>query len=231
MIGREQATVRKRILALYDSTVESTTRCLDKRTPAGLRTLVETVFLSVNKAQTDLAPAKVGISLTLQCGAGCAWCCYAPVDAGPLEVLYIAEKLRKKLSSAQLAELEDRLEQAPRASLDPVERVRTGQGCPFLNKKARCTIYDFRPLACRGLASTDAAKCRSDASGETEAAAPLYGPYYDIAAGVSQGLLDGLHSMGFDARQLQLPAAVLRALRTRNAIESWLSYGDVFGGL
>lgn len=71
------------------------------------------------------------------CKKGCAFCCYIPVECTKEEVDLCLE----------LAE--------------PGE-VKQGDfaPCPFLDRKNKsCRVYEYRPLACRGMTSTSKVKC------------------------------------------------------------------------
>jgi Fe-S-cluster containining protein len=73
----------------------------------------------------------------IACKAGCAWCCFIPVEC-------------------------TRAEYDLAASLAAPAAVKAGdfQPCPFLDRKARtCSVYPYRPLSCRQYNSTSRLKC------------------------------------------------------------------------
>ena len=94
------------------------------------------------------------------CRAGCDHCCYQVVGVTPPEALAIAAELRRSLSPDALARVIVHVnEAADRArGLDAAERFSPDHPCTFL-EAGRCTIYEVRPLACRGMNSLDAAEC------------------------------------------------------------------------
>lgn len=79
------------------------------------------------------------------CSEGCSHCCYVNVNVTLYEAEYIA----------RMAGLPD-----PDASPNR-RRDYTDTPCPFL-KDYRCSIYEFRPMACRAFASLDSAEYCAD---------------------------------------------------------------------
>lgn len=73
-----------------------------------------------------------GPSKKAVCSRGCAWCCKIGVDTLKIEALYI--------------------QVATGIKIDPKAKKQTGTlgYCPLLNKKTgECTVYQYRPSACR----------------------------------------------------------------------------------
>ncbi|HET7538652.1 MAG TPA: YkgJ family cysteine cluster protein [Polyangiaceae bacterium] len=105
-----------------------------------------------------LARAPAG---ALACRAGCDHCCHQPVGLTPPEALAIAAHLRRTSSPEQLAAVAARLSQRAKETrgLSSAERFSPDHPCPFLDG-ARCSIYEVRPLACRGMNSLDAEDCK-----------------------------------------------------------------------
>jgi Fe-S-cluster containining protein len=94
------------------------------------------------------------------CKAGCDHCCYQGVGVTPPEAIAIAEHLRSTRSSEELERLTAHLgqEREKTRELSSTERFSPEHPCPFL-ESARCTIYEARPLSCRGMNSLDADDC------------------------------------------------------------------------
>jgi len=96
------------------------------------------------------------------CQAGCDHCCYQPVGLTPPEALAIAAHLRQTLTPEALLVLAARLAERVRETrgLSSAERFSPDHPCPFL-ARGQCSIYEVRPLACRGMNSLDAEECKS----------------------------------------------------------------------
>jgi Fe-S-cluster containining protein len=91
------------------------------------------------------------------CRKGCFFCCFQPVEANLPEVLLLADHLRRTLSPQEMSALRERMDHHQ-------ERVRANPGgnalCP-LNVEGSCTVYEARPLLCRGFNSLDAKECEA----------------------------------------------------------------------
>jgi Fe-S-cluster containining protein len=110
-------------------------------------------------AEALLSRAPAG---AVACKAGCDHCCHQPVGLTPPEALAIFAHLRQTLTSAELAAVALRLAQREREArgLSSLERFSPDQPCPFL-ERGQCSIYEVRPLACRGMNSLDAEECKT----------------------------------------------------------------------
>lgn len=87
------------------------------------------------------------------CRAGCSHCCHIGVAVTRAEAELISEEthmpLRPQPATSALAVVE-----ATQRAAD--ELARQPRPCTFLSERGRCTIYAFRPLACRQLHNLDA---------------------------------------------------------------------------
>ncbi|MDC0677580.1 YkgJ family cysteine cluster protein [Sorangium atrum] len=94
------------------------------------------------------------------CRAGCDHCCHQSVGVTPPEALAIADHLRSTLSDAELARVAQHVSGCHdrTRSLPSAERFSPDHPCPFL-RSGRCSIYEVRPLSCRGMNSLDAGEC------------------------------------------------------------------------
>lgn len=93
----------------------------------------------------------------IYCHEGCSGCCHLAVHATFPEAVAVASQL----SASQSAELTNYVEHIKKAHKSwgnlknyLKEHRQTLGPCPFLSKAGSCTIYQFRPLACRALLST-----------------------------------------------------------------------------
>ena len=162
-----------------------------------------------------LARAPAG---AVACQAGCDHCCYQSVGVTPPEALAIRDHLRKTRSAADLAavaaHLAERHDRTRGLSSD--ERFSPDHPCPFL-REGRCSIYQARPLACRGMNSLDAGECATrlrdpaaraaflaDGSGGRSYMEPIRA-VHAVSAGIQLGLSE-LYDL--DMRPLELTAAL-----------------------
>jgi Fe-S-cluster containining protein len=191
-------------------------------------------------ATSKIAEAALsGSANGLACRAGCAHCCYQAVGVSPPEALAIHEHLLATRSTEELDALDRRLRDADEKTrgMGLTERLSPELPCPFLEEGA-CSIYEVRPLACRGKNSLDAAACERtlhDAEARRafiagKLAVPCYREpiraFHAVAAGL-QLALEELHRL--HAEPLELTAA-MRLLRgdPEGVPRRWLAGEDPF---
>ncbi len=104
----------------------------------------------------------------MQCGRGCALCCYGLFDVTFPDALVVAEGLDSlsedvrtgvKARAAVVQQLIMReapglthpylLRHANEARIDSIADSAKGSRCPFLGERSECLIYKHRPMACR----------------------------------------------------------------------------------
>ena len=173
------------------------------------------------------------------CHSGCAHCCCQDVGVSAPEVFAIHEHLRATRSPAELDDVISRIRAADDRTrgMTSSERLSPDNPCPFLVDE-RCSIYDVRPLACRGTNSLDADACARALRDPDARAQFLAGKltipcflepiraFHAIAAGV-QLALDELHGLEV------LPLELTRAMRIMvddpdTAPQRWLGGQDPF---
>jgi hypothetical protein len=144
--------------------------------PPGLARIASSAALAADEELVQLrslAPPE----RPLACQPGCAWCYFHPVALSVAEVARIVRHLRSALDADALAALKRRFA--------AIASERRGRGpdafrraCPFLEAD-RCSIYNVRPLACRGMSSSDASACERDSLAGTQTA-PVYEAQRDL---------------------------------------------------
>src|SRR5262245_48547621 len=107
------------------------------QTNAAVLRLAEQLHRTMSAA-IDALPSKAQHA----CAPGCFFCCYLPVDVLAPEAFRIAAHLKQTRSPGELAELVYRL-------AAPSRRDPGTHPCVFLNQ-GRCSIYEVRPMVCRG---------------------------------------------------------------------------------
>lgn len=106
-----------------------------------------------------LAQAPAG---TVACQAGCDHCCHQAVGVTAPEAIAVFDHLQRTRSAAELAELARRVADLYERTrgLSSSERFSPEHPCPLLDA-GQCSVYEARPLACRGMNSLDAQECQT----------------------------------------------------------------------
>lgn len=153
------------------------------------------------------------------CGKGCGWCCHQRVGAAAVEVLYIAEQLRHR---PDFETISARLEAWPQ-----------GRACAFLVDGA-CSIYELRPLKCRGLYQLDARWCMTTYA---KLDLPLFGPppsheYQtppkDVFDGAVFGLALPFHRANRDCPGVDFVPALKAIIHRPDATQAWWGGEKIF---
>jgi hypothetical protein len=173
------------------------------------------------------------------CRAGCAHCCHQTVGVTAPEVFAIHAHLRATRTPDELDAFAGRLRAVDDRTrgMATLDRVSPDFPCPFLVDE-RCSIYEARPLACRGTNSLDASACERSLHDPVTRAAFLAGmvsvPCYlepmSAFQAVTAGLqlaIDQLH--GLEATPLELTAAMRIMIDDPDTVpEQWLGGKDPF---
>ncbi len=215
-------------MSLPRQTVSQSTHAMlgTQPTTSTLSQIVEHGFEQIAEAQaTNPAP--------LACAAGCAFCCYHPVDITAPEAFAIADYLRTALSDAEFEAIAARLaaHAARIQTLSHDEHALAKMPCAMLNN-GQCGIYSARPFACRAWHSTSAVRCEAIFThGDPLSMIPpldmaLYNAQWDVVYGVAEGI----RQAGLDDRPYELHSMLHRVLTTPDAAPRWLRGEDVFAG-
>jgi Fe-S-cluster containining protein len=157
------------------------------------------------------------------CAPGCDFCCYLPVDVLAPEAFRIAAHLQRTRSPADLATLVYHLGAQGQYGLGL-------RPCVFLADH-QCSIYEVRPLVCRGYNSLSRERCeayhhdpQADLRGTKDRVAGR------LAEAMEDGVIAGIEALGLDAQWYELSGAVLRALETTDGPRRWARGETVFEG-
>lgn len=157
------------------------------------------------------------------CQIGCTYCCRFPVAASAPEILRIAAYVRDRFDPARQAALDARLDAhiAATGGMDMEQRDRVRPDCPFLESGA-CSVYEARPVACRGVSSYDADACREDCDQPGAGVEIPTNALRELAHGaVREGLAVACRSAGADHRPLELARAYRIAAADPTLAETW----------
>jgi Fe-S-cluster containining protein len=203
----------------------------DAPTLEGVISLTESAMASTSRLVGGfLAHAPAG---ALACKAGCDHCCYQPVGVTPGEALTILQHLRRTRSPEELERLTAHVTTLRERSrgLTSAERFSPEHPCPFL-EAGRCSIYEARPLSCRGMNSLDATECETrlrDPVARAEFVAHGGGHLFvepvrafrAVSAGLQLSLSELYH---LDSRPLDLSAAMELLLKGEASLGSaWVA--------
>ena len=120
--------------------------------------------------------------------------------------------------------------------LSSEKRLASQLPCAFLVDDC-CSIYEVRPLACRGGNSIDAEFCRrhvediENVQREEELEGSPYWIHavpYNVMRALREGLTTGMKKWNLGQEKLELTTATLIALQDKNALETWIAGTDVF---
>jgi uncharacterized protein len=157
------------------------------------------------------------------CAPGCSFCCYLPVDVLAPEAFRIAAHLQQTRSPGELTALVYGLGVHAQQAFG----VRP---CVFL-ADGYCSIYEVRPMVCRGYNSLSKERCEAfyhdptiDLRGTKD---PIAGR---LAEAMEDGFISGLTTLGLDAQWYELASAVLRALEATAGPARWAQGEAVFEG-
>lgn len=167
---------------------------------------------------------EVPLERPLACGPGCHTCCNQPeVTASALEVLVVARAVRAALDADALAALK-----AATASARDRHAAAEVFLCPLL-KDGLCSIYEWRPLVCRGGNSYDKSACvQAVENAYNTVEVPVYGPQVDIAARTLQALRNAIGQTGRDDRVFDFASALSLALDDDTVENRWRAGEAVF---
>lgn len=166
---------------------------------------------------------------TIDCKAGCNYCCFYHVMVTPLEVFTITEHIRR-LPDAEQREVVDSVRQyVDRVKgLNQDQHIHTNIQCSFL-KAGRCSIYAIRPIACRGHHSADVNVCRRTFDDVSSAeCAPMVYQRKVVSTGMDNALLLLQKMAGREVAKYEFHAALFEALTNKASVKRWRSGKSAF---
>jgi Fe-S-cluster containining protein len=97
------------------------------------------------------------------CASGCSYCCHMPVHLTAVEAVAIAAYVYESFDVPARADTAQRLASTAEAiaPMSDAEFKDSRNPCALLDDEGRCSVYEARPLACRGFHSTSAEVCQA----------------------------------------------------------------------
>lgn len=157
------------------------------------------------------------------CSAGCDFCCHFYASATVPEVIGIAALIFETWTAEEREELLVRLERyrAETSALTPREVPLSRRPCPLLRNR-RCSVYDVRPLACRGWHSKDVEACKKmfafPTASTTRVPMDVRGA---LTTQLSRGIADGVARRGCMSTKVGLVSGLATVLRNPGAADAW----------
>jgi len=179
----------------------------------------------LERAQSEQPPEH-----TLACRHGCSHCCYQPeVTVTAIEIFRVSAFITSHCSAEEITALISILPEpthSPKPSSAPTPWVLIA--CPLLIDGA-CSVYDARPLVCRGANSYNVRDCqRAREQNRRQPTIHNYRPQEKAAHLTVDMLRQGIADTGRDAALLNLAPALAIALRQPDSAQRWLDGEQVF---
>ena len=153
-----------------------------------------------------------------------------PVAASAPEVLAIASFVRERFDEERRAALNARVEAniAATVGMDMSRRDRVRLDCPFL-EAGKCTVYEVRPVACRGYSSYSVDDCRKDFERPGTGVDVHTNDFRELVYGaIREGLATACKSASVEHRLLELVRAYRIASEDPTLAETWRSRPEAF---
>lgn len=165
----------------------------------------------------------------LGCKDGCAFCCYQSVEVTIPEAILVAASLADPTDPRRNTVVETA---RTLKGLSDQKRRRTSRACPLL-VDGKCSVYDDRPLMCRGLFAAESAHCRAAHIAATTGGPDVPIEIFPLAQyfvlGDQAGLRGILKDMQLQYDLVELTQAVGAFLEDPGLIERWLAGETIFG--
>jgi hypothetical protein len=164
------------------------------------------------------------------CRSGCTYCCTFPVAASAPEVLAIATFVRERFDAERQAALGARIDAnvAATEDMDMSQRDRVRLDCPFL-EAGECSVYEVRPIACRGVSSYSVEDCREDYEHPGAGVGIRANGLRELVFGaVRDGLAVASKTASVEHRLLELVRAYRIASEDAKLAETWRSRPGAF---
>ncbi len=153
-------------------------------------------------------------NITIECKAGCDWCCHQPIFATSHEFYTLFKYMKDHFSEFELrATIQKAYDNyQKRGRMEGIELEKSKMPCPLL-LDGKCNAYEARPMACRIYLSMDVKSCQTffnDPYHKTNYPALLEFP---LQAGrmMNEGMNNGLREDGTITYELLMEEGLLMA--------------------
>jgi Fe-S-cluster containining protein len=195
---------------------------------AALRTVLAILKLVVFGRAQQTIDDVIANAPKLGCKDGCAYCCYQSVEVMIPEAILVTALVADPADTRGGAIIE--AAQALKG-LSEEDRRRTGRPCPLL-VDGKCSVYDDRPLMCRGLFAAESAQCRAAhvaaISGGADTPVEIFPLAQYFVLGDQAGLRGILKDMRLQYDLVELTQAVAAFLEDPDLIDRWLAGETIF---
>jgi len=160
----------------------------------------------------------------IDCCAGCNYCCHFRVSVQPNEVFLIMFFIERNFNLDEKNELLNRLdahhERVSGMSVD--DQVKSNIQCPLL-VDGKCSVYEMRPLSCRGFHSSNVDDCKASHDDPTDANKHIA---QDIGLSrlwsmMGNGCAPVLSRLGYDITSYELGTALREVMQDRSSLKRW----------
>jgi len=174
-----------------------------------------------------------GVSPTIACSKGCAYCCGTQIMATVPEVLRLAKWINENFSTEEIQALRQRLA----AFNAKVRAIKESGGprppidCAILMDDS-CSAHPGRPIACRGANSVNVGACiKARENWQDESLnIPLVGQPYYASKSMVRGVRDAMKDRGLPSPIIEMPFGLEVVLNDPMAGEKFLAGEPVFDG-
>jgi Fe-S-cluster containining protein len=210
----EREAYRLRLDAFLAGRDAGNTLTLDSlRAGIRLETVVSAAAAVADFADEALAIISDEYRPPLHCKEGCWYCCCKPgVLISIPELLRILSHVRSTFDDDSVSALTDRARRYAAQIEGRSFDASTDESvpCPLL-VEGRCSVYEVRPLVCRGYNSTSVDACRK-AHRDASELVPMFAMLKDVTDGATIGAAQRLHAEGLPDSMVDLGSALNIAL-------------------
>jgi Fe-S-cluster containining protein len=206
----ERIAHRQRIDVFLASRDAGNTLTLDSlRAGIKLETVIGAAADAAHYADEAIAIVRDEYRPVLHCKEGCSYCCCKPgVLTTVPELLRILDHIQSTFGQDAVSALVDRAKryalQLEGRSFD--DTTDESVPCPLL-VEGRCSVYEVRPLVCRGYNSTNVDACRK-AHEDADELVPIFSIIKDVTDGATVGIAERLKAAGFNDSLVDLGSAL-----------------------